>query len=134
MSKARNIADLGTDDVISTSASGISVTGTVTATDFSGDGSALTGVVSAYNEWSVKTTTYTAASKDQLACNGTFTVTLPATPSAADTVTICNVGAGTITIARNGSNINSLAEDGTLNAGNSSQLVYIDGTIGWKEI
>ena len=44
MSKARNIADLGTNDVISTSASGITVTGTVSATDFSGDGSNLTGV------------------------------------------------------------------------------------------
>lgn len=91
-------------------------------------------VVSPYNDWSVKTTTYTAVNKDQLACNGTFTVTLPATPSVGDTVVIANVGAGVVTVGRNGSNINSLAEDGTLNADTSTQLVYIDGTIGWKEI
>lgn len=89
---------------------------------------------SSYNLWSVKTGAYTASSGDQVAANGTFTVTLPASPSAGNTVIIANVGSGTITVGRNGENINSGAEDGTLNADSSAQLVYIDATIGWKEI
>jgi hypothetical protein len=44
MSKSRNIADLGSNDVLETTATGVDVTGSVTATSFSGDGSALTGV------------------------------------------------------------------------------------------
>lgn len=96
--------------------------------------SAIAANPSAYNQWSVKTGAYTAVTADQLACNGTFTVTLPASPSAGDTVIISNVGTGVITVGRNGSNINSAAEDGTLNADASTQLVYVDATIGWKEL
>jgi len=44
MSKSRNIADLGSNDVLETTATGIDVTGTVTATSYAGDGSALTGI------------------------------------------------------------------------------------------
>ena len=90
----------------------------------------------AYNSWAVKTGTYTAANKDQLIANSgsAFTITLPA-GSAGNTVIICNAGAGTVTIGRNGSQkINSAAEDGTLPQGNSVQLVYVDDTIGWFEI
>ena len=90
----------------------------------------------AYNAWTIKTGNYTAVHKDQIICNSgsTFTITLPSSPSASDTVIICNAGAGTITVGRNSSNINSAAEDGSLPQGNSAQLVYVDGTIGWFEI
>ena len=90
----------------------------------------------AYNAWTIKTGNYTAVHKDQIICNSgsTFTITLPSSPSAADTVIICNAGAGTVTVGRNSSNINSAAEDGSLPQGNSAQLVYVDGTIGWFEI
>jgi len=93
----------------------------------------------AYTSWAVKTSSdhpYTAAHKDQLIINSgsAFTVTLPA-GSAGNTVIICNAGAGAVTVGRNGSQkINSAAEDGTLAQGASSQLVYVDGTIGWFEI
>ena len=89
----------------------------------------------AYNSWAVKTGTYTAANKDQLIANSgsAFTITLPA-GSAGNTVIICNAGAGTVTVARNSSNINSAAEDGTLAQGASTQLVYVDDTIGWFQI
>ena len=90
----------------------------------------------AYSSWSIKTGTYTAAHKDQLIANSgsAFTITLPA-GTAGNTVIICNAGAGTVTIGRNGSQkINSAAEDGTLPQGNSVQLVYVDDTIGWFEI
>lgn len=90
----------------------------------------------AYNSWTIKTGNYTAVHKDQIICNSgsTFTITLPSSPSASDTVIICNAGAGTVTVGRNSSNINSAAEDGSLPQGNSAQLVYVDGTIGWFEI
>ena len=90
----------------------------------------------AYNSWAIKTGTYTAANKDQLVANSgsAFTITLPA-GSAGNTVIICNAGAGTVTVGRNGSQkINSAAEDGSLPQGNSAQLVYVDDTIGWFEI
>ena len=90
----------------------------------------------AYTSWAIKTGTYTAAHKDQLIANSgsAFTITLPSSPSAGNTVIICNAGAGTVTVGRNSSNINSAAEDGSLPQGNSVQLVYVDGTIGWFEI
>jgi hypothetical protein len=61
------------------------------------------------------------------------TVTLPATPTAGDVVWV-TVGNGLTTnvVARNGSNIQSLAEDLTLNAKYASvQMRYINSTIGW---
>jgi hypothetical protein len=92
---------------------------------------------SVYNAWAVKTTTYTAVTGDQLICNNAvtaFTVTLPASPSAGNTVILSNAGAALVTVGRNGSNINSAASDGSLPNGNSTQLVYVDATIGWKEL
>ena len=92
-----------------------------------------------YNDWARKEagdTPYTASNKDQLIINSgsAFTVTLPA-GSTGSTVIIANAGAGTVTVARNGSQkINSAAEDGTLAQGASTQLVYIDDTIGWFQI
>ena len=61
------------------------------------------------------------------------TVTLPATPTAGDIlwVTVGN-GLTTNVVARNGSNIQSLAEDLTLNATYAAvQMRYINSTIGW---
>ena len=90
-----------------------------------------------YNAWLVKTTAYTALSGDQVIGNHAstaFTITLPASPSAGDTVTVCNAGAALVTIGRNSQPINSVAGDGTLPNGNSAQLVYVDSTIGWFEV
>ena len=91
----------------------------------------------AYNDWAVKTTTYTAVNKDQLIANHAstaFTITLPSSPSAGNTVIIKNVGAALVTIGRNSSNIDSVAADGSLPKGNAVQLVYVDGTIGWASL
>ena len=90
-----------------------------------------------YNAWLVKTTAYTALSGDQVIGNHAstaFTITLPSSPSAGDTVTVCNAGAALVTIGRNSQPINSVAGDGTLPNGNSAQLVYVDSTIGWFEV
>jgi len=90
----------------------------------------------AYTDWAVKTGTYTAVDKDQLIANSAsdFTITLPASPSAGATVVVKNVGAGTVTIARNGSNIEGSAQDGTLESTKGMQVVYVGSTPGWKEL
>ena len=110
--------------------------GQVLTTNGSGTLSFAT-VGGAYNSWAVKTTTYTAVAGDQLICNHAstaFTVTLPASPSAGNTVIIHNAGAALVTVGRNSSNINSTADDGALTTDSTTQLVYVDATIGWKEI
>jgi hypothetical protein len=91
---------------------------------------------SPYNAWAVKTSAYTAVSKDQLIVNSgsAVTITLPSSPSVGDTVIIKNVGAGTVTLGRNGSNFESSAQDATLLTTKAAQIVYVDGTLGWKEI
>tara|TARA_R100001443_G_scaffold98278_2_gene105273 strand:- start:334 stop:1185 length:852 start_codon:yes stop_codon:yes gene_type:complete len=94
------------------------------------------GAGGAYNDWAVKTGTYTASSKDQLIANSSsaFTITLPSSPSAGNTVVIKNCGSGTVTIGRNSQKIDSLSADGTLFQDNSVQLVYVNSTIGWTSI
>ena len=91
----------------------------------------------AYSDWTILTTTPTnLAAKGQYVCNDTTarTHTLPS-GSAGDTIVIANAGSATVTIARTSSQkINSVAENGTLPQGNSVQLVYVDGTIGWFAI
>lgn len=110
--------------------------GQAVVTDGSGNLSFAT-VSGAYTAWAQKTSDFTASAGDQLLCihpSTPFTITLPSSPSANDTVIISNAGAALVTIGRNSSNINSAAEDGSLPQGNSVQLVYVDGTIGWFEI
>ena len=62
-----------------------------------------------------------------------LTLTLPASPSAGDSVGVQNSsGTTTCVIARNGSNIMSLAEDMTINSLNVGfNLIYADATRGW---
>jgi len=64
------------------------------------------------------------------------TLTLPASPSAGNEVTVTIAGTFTNTIlARNGSNIMSLAEDMTIDkAYISVTLYYVDATRGWRVI
>ena len=94
------------------------------------------GVGGAFNNFLVKTANYTAVTRDQLIVNSSsaVTITLPASPSAGNIVFIKNAGSGTVTVARNGSNINSTADDGSLAADAGSSLVYVGSTIGWKEL
>jgi len=94
------------------------------------------GVGGAFNDFAIKTGNYTAVTRDQLIVNSSsaVTITLPASPSAGNVVFIKNAGAGTVTVGRNGSNINSTADDGELITDAAATLVYVDSTIGWKEI
>ena len=88
------------------------------------------------NDFAIKTAGYTAVTRDQLIVNSAtaVTITLPASPVAGNVVFIKNAGAGTVTVARNGSNINSTVDDGELITDSGASLVYVDVTIGWKEL
>lgn len=66
----------------------------------------------------------------------TSTLTLPATPTAGDQVivTVGNSRVDTV-VARNGQNIQGLAEDMTLDSVNASvTLRYVNSTLGWRLI
>ena len=134
--KVTLIGPASTSDITLTLPSSDGDAGQAMITDGSGNLS-FSSLGGAYNDWSIKTTTYTASNKDQLIANHAstpFTITLPASPSAGNTVIIKNVGAALVTIGRNSSNIDSVAADGTLPKGNAVQLVYVDGTIGWASL
>jgi len=134
--KVTLIGPASTADITLTLPSSDGDAGQAMITDGSGNLS-FSSLGGAYNDWAVKTTTYTAVNKDQLIANHAstaFTITLPSSPSAGNTVIIKNVGAALVTIGRNSSNIDSVAADGTLPKGNAVQLVYVDGTIGWASL
>lgn len=81
-------------------------------------------------------TTQTAVSGVQYVMTNTgavSTLTLPATPSVGNTVGIANfTGRIDLIVARNGSNIMSLAEDFIVNVDKANvQLRYVDSTRGW---
>jgi hypothetical protein len=90
----------------------------------------------------IRAANYTAAVGDKVAADTTsaaWTLTLPATPSNGDTITVLDY-AGTfdtnnLTIACNGSNIESLAEDMTCEVEDAAfTLVFVGSTVGWKVV
>jgi hypothetical protein len=90
-------------------------------------------------DWDIKTGAYTAVNNDALAVNTTssaFTITLPAGPSANDQVYFTDYArtwpTNNMTIGRNGSNIEGVAEDLVCGLSRTFALVYIDATAGWK--
>ena len=108
------------------------------------EGVSSTGVLSAaYGgalAWqSVQTTSFTAAAGNAYfvdTTSGAVTVTLPASPSAGNIVQVTDYAgtfsANACTIARNGSNINGIAVNGTfVTARESVALVYSGATQGW---
>jgi hypothetical protein len=89
-----------------------------------------------------KTTGFTAVSGNGYFCNTTsaaFTVTLPATPTAGDIVSIADYNgtafANNITVGRNSSNINGSATDFKISINYASiSFVYVDATAGWRSV
>lgn len=119
-----------------TTSTGVTVTGTVTATSFSGDGSGLTGVGTT---WESKSTAFTAEAAKAYFCDtssAAFTATLPSSASAGDEVRFLDV-AGTfdtnnLTVGRNGHNIQGDAADLVVSTERAGfALVYYNATQGW---
>ena len=70
---------------------------------------------------------------------GGFTLTLPASPANGDTISLYDYantfGVNTLTVARNGSNIESLAENLICNvAGSAFDLIYGGAAVGWHVV
>lgn len=89
---------------------------------------------SSINQWAVKTSNYTAVNGDRLIADtsgGTFTITLPATPAVGNSIFI-NDGASwydnNLIIGRNGSTIEGLSEDLTVDIGSIQLEIIYDGT------
>lgn len=128
---------------------GGSLTAALASLDFVGAGVVATAVGNAVTvtisggggtgvAWVTKTTTYTAVSGDHILANttgGSFTITLPATPSANDFVVIKSgfftSNTKVLTIARNGSNIMNLAENMTIQQANVQVTLVYNATTGW---
>jgi hypothetical protein len=96
----------------------------------------------ALSNYAVVTSAQTLAAGSVVAADttaGAFTLTLPASPANGDTVSILDY-AGTfdtnaLTIARNGSNIESLAENMDCNLEDAAfSLVYVGSTVGWRVV
>jgi len=103
------------------------------------NGSATLSWVSPGGTYTITTTATSKTLANRERCTvtaATQTITLPASPSAGDEVTISIAGTFTDTvIARNGSNIMSLAENMTVDKANVSvTLYYVDATRGWRII
>lgn len=90
--------------------------------------------------FTVKSSAYTARVNDLVLADtapGSFTITLPASPAIGTQVTILDAGnyfdINNLTVARNGSLINGLAEDLVANVkGIRIQLVYFNPGLGWR--
>jgi len=67
---------------------------------------------------------------------GAFTITLPASPTAGAFVEIDDAestwSTNNLTVARNGSNISSIADNLLCDFTSKLSLIYVDATIGWK--
>lgn len=84
--------------------------------------------------WTVRTANYTAANMDALIANtsgGSFTITLPVSPATGTTVVIADPGTwdvNPLTVARNGSTIEGVADDFVLNIKDIRVDLVYDGT------
>jgi len=114
-------------------AGNFTASGTATAAAFAGDGSALTGISGgiAYTRHTANVTM--AANEGVIAdtSGGTFTVTLPASPTTGDTVVITDGGdwaTTNLTVGRNGSTIEGDAADMTMDIGGVAVQFTYDGT------
>lgn len=91
------------------------------------------------DRWAIKIAAYTAAANDRILANTTaaaFTVTLPLTPTAGDTIRIADShgqwDSNNLTVDRNGENIRGAGSNITHNTQwLKITYVYVDATVGW---
>jgi hypothetical protein len=110
----------------------VTLTGTQTLTNKTLTAPVITTPIVTQNVQVISTNTTAVASRTYV-LTASLTLTLPASPSAGDWVSVQNSsGTTTAVIARNSSNIMSLAENLTLDATFVAvTLVYADATRGW---
>ncbi len=132
--------DLNSNDITGTG--DINITGSVTATSFSGDGSALTGIESGI-AWqsSIKTSSFTAVANEGYwidTSSNTVTITFPSSASVGDTIELVDYartwGTNKIIIDSNGLNYQGdpdtyIVEYDT--SGQGLRIVYSGATKGW---
>ena len=128
-SRTGNAVTLGTSGDTFTIPAGVTLTNSGTATGFGSD--------SDISWQAVKTADFTAVAGEGYfvdSSGGTKTVTLPASPSAGDTVAINALDGSTnaVTIARNSSNIEGGTDNLTLSVDYGAiTLIYSDAANGW---
>ena len=89
------------------------------------------------HDWQIKTSNYLAVNRDRLVAKttaGSFTVTLPASPSLGDYIQITDGGdfsVHNLIIARNGSTIDGFSDDVAIDISNATFEFIFDGTT-WR--
>ena len=93
------------------------------------------GLTSAYDTVNAGGTATVTNRQVRYVTSDSQTITLPSSPAAGNEVVVINGNFTATTVARNGSNIMSLAENITLDiAYASATFLYVDSTRGWVVI
>jgi len=127
---------LGAGNTTVTYGGNMTVSGTMTATSFSGNGSGLTGVGTT---WESKSGAFTAEAAKAYFCDtssSAFTATLPSSASAGDEVRFLDVSGtfdtNNLTVGRNSHNIQGAGSDLVVSTERAGfALVYYNATQGW---
>jgi hypothetical protein len=120
--------------IVARDASGNFTAGMVSASALSTTGNVSVGG-NLIPTWKIRTSAYTAISGDMVGANtaaGSWTLTLPASPTAGMMVTIFDAGSDwftrPLTVARNGSTIDNLAENLICDVSNKIVVLLFNGT------